>query len=66
MKTYRIILLIATGVLTVACATKENPIPEPELKPVNVNSQGLTLKTETLFYQSQSVTNALTLVPRES
>jgi hypothetical protein len=31
-----------------------------------VNSQGLTLKTETLFYQSQSVTNALTLVPRES
>ena len=66
MKTFRLILFIAAGILSAACATKDKPLPEPEREAIAMEAESLTLNAENMFYQSEYVTDALALVPRAS
>ena len=62
MKALRNSILTIIGVISMACTPKSMPLPDP----VIMDTKDLTLQAESLFYQSQYITNALSLVPRES
>jgi hypothetical protein len=62
MKTFRTILLAATGILCLACT--EKVIPEPE--PVALECQDAVILTPDYFHQSSYHVNSLELTSRES
>lgn len=67
MKTLRTVILAITGIFSIACAPKDLPEPEPELKPEPVTTDlWNTVFTPESFHQSSYHSNSLELTSRDS
>ena len=67
MNTLRTIILAATGILSIACSTKDIPNPEPELKPEPLTVDlWNTVFTPESFHQQSYYLNSLQLTSRDS
>jgi hypothetical protein len=67
MKTLRTVILAIMGIFSIACAPKDLPEPEPELKPEPVTTDlWNTVFTPESFHQSSYHSNSLELTSRDS